>query len=57
LNVRKHGVTFEEAASVFGDEHGKIFSDPDHSGDESRFLLVGVSNNRRLLIVVLIGDY
>lgn len=52
LNVRKHGVTFEEAASVFGDEHGRIFSDPDHSGDESRFLLVGVSSSRRLLIVV-----
>lgn len=52
LNVRKHGVTFEEAASVFGDEHGQIFSDPDHSGDESRFLLVGISSSRRLLIVV-----
>jgi len=40
LNARKHGVRFENAASVFGDEHGRIFSDPDHSEDESRFFLV-----------------
>ncbi len=52
LNVERHGVTFEEAASVFGDERGRVFPDPDHSSDELRFLLVGMSGRKRLLIVV-----
>jgi hypothetical protein len=51
-NVRKHGVTFGEAATVFGDAQGVMISDPDHSEDESRFLLVGRSSLRRLLVVV-----
>ncbi|HEX4575945.1 MAG TPA: BrnT family toxin [Edaphobacter sp.] len=53
-NVRKHGVSFEEAATIFGDIGGVMISDPDHSEDESRFLLVGRSNLRRLLVVVLV---
>jgi hypothetical protein len=51
-NVRKHGVTFEEAATIFGDVHGVMIADPDHSEDESRFLLVGRSGLRRILVVV-----
>jgi uncharacterized DUF497 family protein len=50
-NVRKHGVTFEEAATVFGDRLSVTIADPDHSADEQRFLLLGLSNRRRLLVV------
>ena len=50
-NVRKHGVAFAEASTVFGDLLGVTVSDPDHSGRESRLLTVGLSNERRLLIV------
>jgi uncharacterized DUF497 family protein len=51
-NLRKHGVTFGEGATVFSDEYGLMISDPDHSDDESRFLLVGQSRLRRILVVV-----
>jgi len=50
-NVRKHGVTFDEASTVFGDPLNLLISDPDHSLDEERYLLLGMSNRRRLLIV------
>ncbi|WP_213807673.1 BrnT family toxin [Granulicella sp. dw_53] len=50
-NVQKHGVSFEEAASVFGDEAARVYADPDHGDDESRFLLVGESGLGRLLVV------
>lgn len=50
-NQEKHGVSFEEAKSVFADSLGRLISDPDHSGDEERFILMGVSSRRRLLIV------
>ncbi|MDT0617515.1 BrnT family toxin [Salinisphaera sp. P385] len=50
-NQRKHGVSFEEAKTVFADEHGRLISDPDHSEDEERFILIGMSNGFRLLIV------
>jgi uncharacterized DUF497 family protein len=50
-NVRKHGVTFEEAATVFGDPLSITIADPDHSGDEQRFLVLGLSTRRRLLVV------
>lgn len=50
-NFRKHGVTFEEAQSVFRDPLATPFYDPDHSDDEERFLVVGESVSRRLLIV------
>ncbi len=51
-NLRKHGVSFEEAATVFLDEHAKVFDDPDSGSSESRFLLVGLSAVSRLLVVV-----
>lgn len=50
-NVRKHGVSFEEAKSVFVDERAKLIDDPDHSEDEDRFVLLGLSSTLRLLLV------
>ncbi len=43
LNLRKHGVSFEEAATVFGDPLSLNMPDPDHSLDEERFVLLGLS--------------
>lgn len=50
-NQRKHGVTFREAATVFGDPLAITFSDPDHSENEARFLTFGLSIRYRLLVV------
>lgn len=50
-NVRKHGVSFEEAATAFGDPLSVTIGDPDHSEDEQRFLLLGMSHAGRLLVV------
>ena len=50
-NSKKHGVTFEEAKSVFGDERAKLIDDPDHSEGEERFVLLGLSSSLRLLLV------
>ena len=44
-NLKKHGVSFEEAKSVFVDEHAKLIDDPDHSEDEDRFVLLGLSGS------------
>ena len=51
-NERKHGVSFIEAATVFLDPLARLFDDPDHSDDEVRLLLVGISARRRALLVV-----
>jgi len=50
-NARKHGVTFEEAQSSFSDEYAREFCDPDHSENENRFLLLGLSVRLRVLVV------
>ena len=50
-NRRKHGVSFEEAATVFTDEHALLIDDPDHSEDEDRFILLGLSSSLRMLVV------
>lgn len=50
-NRRKHGVSFEEAQSVFYDEFAVQFFDDDHSEGEERFLLLGMSTNAQLLLV------
>lgn len=50
-NRRKHGVTFEEAETVFADDHGLFMADPDHSNDEERFVLLGLSLGLRALVV------
>lgn len=50
-NLRKHGVSFTEAGTIFGDELAITVSDPDHSKEEDRFITIGWSDRRRLLIV------
>jgi uncharacterized protein len=51
-NARKHGVDFEEAATVFDDPLARIFDDLDHSLDERREIIIGTSRRDRLLVVV-----
>lgn len=51
-NISKHGVSFEEAKTVFGDPLYVDFYDPDHSDDEHRYLIMGESNRGRLLMVL-----
>ncbi len=50
-NQRKHGIAFQEAATVFGDPLALTSPDPDHSDDEDRFLTFGYSHQNRLLVV------
>ena len=50
-NLKKHGVSFEEARSVFLDDRARLIDDPDHSDDEERFVLLGLSTSLRLLLV------
>ena len=50
-NARKHGVTFDEASTVFGDPLALLMPDPDHSFGEERYLLLGMSHRRRLVVV------
>jgi uncharacterized DUF497 family protein len=50
-NRRKHRVSFQEAATVFGDPLAVTYPDPDHSSSEQRFITVGMSNEGRILIV------
>ena len=51
-NLRKHGVSFEDAQTVFADEHGLLLDDPDHSAAEERFILLGLSAAEGVLVVV-----
>jgi hypothetical protein len=50
-NQKKHGVSFEEARTAFFDESARLIDDPDHSGEEERFILLGLSSTLRLLVV------
>jgi len=50
-NLNKHGVSFQEAASVFGDVLSITYHDPDHSAREQRFITVGMSRSGRVLMV------
>jgi uncharacterized DUF497 family protein len=50
-NQRKHGIGFDEATTVFLDDNALLISDPDHSEDEDRFLLLGLSSRLRTLVV------
>jgi hypothetical protein len=50
-NAKKHGIGFDEARSAFSDERAKLIADPDHSEDEDRFILLGLSAALRLLVV------
>ena len=51
INKIKHRISFEEATSVFYDENALIISDPDHSEEEERFIILGLSARANLLIV------
>jgi uncharacterized protein len=51
LNLKEHGVSFEEATTVFRDPLSITISDPDHSGSEDRFIDIGMSHNMQLLVV------
>ncbi|MET0645570.1 MAG: BrnT family toxin [Pyrinomonadaceae bacterium] len=55
-NLAKHGVSFGEAATVFGDPLSDTFDDPDHSVGERRFLIIGTSNRGRMLVVAHTDD-
>ena len=50
-NIKKHGIAFEEAKTVFYDEQAKVYFDPDHSDEEDRFILLGMSVKLRVLVV------
>ncbi|MBI1976291.1 MAG: BrnT family toxin [Candidatus Omnitrophica bacterium] len=50
-NQRKHGVSFEEAKTAFYDENARVIYDPDHSMEEDRFILLGLSAGLRILVV------
>ena len=50
-NVRKHGISFDDAQTVFADEQAILLDDPDHSTDEDRFALLGLSAPLRVLVV------
>jgi len=51
-NLKKHAVSFEEAQSVFDDDLARLIPDPDHSEDEERFILLGLSYSLKVLVVV-----
>lgn len=55
-NLVKHGITFEEATTVFGDPLSNAFPDPDHSMGEYRFVIVGSSEQGRILVVAHTDD-
>jgi uncharacterized DUF497 family protein len=50
-NVKKHGVTFQEAATIFGDPLAITFDNPDHSLSENRYITFGLSLQKRLIVV------
>lgn len=50
-NLQKHKASFEEAATVFYDENALEFFDPDHSNDEDRYLMLGLSGRLRIMVV------
>lgn len=50
-NIKKHGVSFEEARTVFYDNNALVIDDPDHSEYEERFIILGISNKLKLLVV------
>jgi uncharacterized protein len=51
-NEKKHGVSFREAQTVFADERARLIDDPEHSAEEERFILLGLSARLRVLVVV-----
>ena len=51
INQRKHGISFQEAKTVFYDEEALVIDDPEHSEQEDRFIILGLSNQANLLVV------
>ena len=51
INIRKHGISFDEASSVFGDNLSITYPDPDHSIQEERFIMIGLSSKQQILVV------
>ena len=51
-NQKKHYVSFKDALTVFWDEEGLLISDPEHSDEEERFILIGISRRAEILVVV-----
>lgn len=51
INQRKHGISFEEVQTVFEDAYAILFDDPDHSDEEERFLIIGMSSAKGVCIV------
>ena len=51
-NLRKHGVNFDEAQTAFTDEFSITIPDPEHSDEEERLLILGLSHRKRLLVVI-----
>ena len=51
INIKKHGIDFNEASTVFYDDNAILFDDPDHSIEEDRFLLIGMSKALKLITV------
>lgn len=51
INIKKHGISFSEAATVFYDSAAVVFDDPEHSYEEDRFLIIGFSQKQRICIV------
>lgn len=51
-NIKKHGVSFDEAITVFWDEYALLINDIEHSEDENRFVLLGISEKLRILVVI-----
>ena len=52
INIKKHGIDFHEAASVFDDESAVVFDDPDHSYEEERFGIIGISSVGNVCLVI-----
>lgn len=50
-NLKRHGVSFDEARTAFYDEWARLYDDPDHSNEEDRFLLIGMSARLRTLLI------
>ncbi len=51
INQKKHGIAFDEVKVIFEDDYSILFDDPDHSDDEDRFLIIGMSDNKGICIV------
>lgn len=56
-NLKKHRINFDEAVSVFYDDFARTKPDPDHSNNESRFIIQGLSNKNKLLVISFTERY